>query len=148
MFSSWMHAGVLRTREKRTRPRLNGGTEKDLTAIERAEMKLITSGRKERLGMGVCVCVWGGGGGGLFFPSPFLSRFVFLSPSFLVSPLRPSLKWRANTAENEPSVGVHQYLDTRTAKTMNQLSYQIGLLFDDQMFHRLTTYKQGLPSPF
>ena len=74
MFSSWMHAGVLRTREKRTRPRLNGGTEKDLTAIERAEMKLITSGRKERLGMGVCVCGGGGGGGGgcsfplLFFP--------------------------------------------------------------------------------
>ena len=67
-----MHAGVLRTREKRTRPQLNGGTEKDLTAIENgAEMKLITSGRREKLEMG--------GGGGVF-PSAFLFPFCLRFP--------------------------------------------------------------------
>ena len=82
MFSSWMHAGVLRTREKRTRPRLNGGTEKDLTAIERAEMKLITSGGGGGGGGGGVVWGGGGGGGGCSFPLHFFPVLSSFPPPF------------------------------------------------------------------
>lgn len=64
-------------------------TETDRTSIERAEMKLIASGWREKLERGR---------GEGFFPFPFLSRFVFPFLSFFVPlSLRLSLNWIAHT---------------------------------------------------
>ena len=73
----------------------------DLTAIEKAEMKLGDSGCRAKLGRGALE--------GLF-PFPFLSRFVLPSIFFFVPlSLRPSLKWRAYTIL---ALRVHPNLDT------------------------------------